>query len=166
MNLLPPRPDDEALRGEKIVSGGRDGAIDFAVTSGLRNDVIGAAAQDPTVVWARYEDFKRQHLRTQAQCNDRNLDFLPFIIEADGGGLGPVARKVCASIAQTGAARDGEEGSTRAASLLRRITTTVHRENARAMLRRLPVQMSVPVSSSPAAWDSRTRAWGPLKMVP
>ena len=94
------------------------------------------------------------HLRTQEQCNERNLEFLPFIIEADGGGLGSVARKVCATVAQAWAARDGEEVSCRAASLLRRITTTVHRENARALLRRLPLQTAVPVSSSPAAWGA------------
>ena len=91
-------------------------------------------------------------MRTLEQCNDRRLEFLPFIIEADGGGLGPIARKVCATIAQAGAARDGEEVSCRAASLLRRITTTSHCENARAMLRRLPVQAAAPLGSSPAAW--------------
>ena len=56
------------------------------------------------------------------------------------------------TVAHAGAARDGEEVSYRAASLLRRITTTVHRENARAMLRRLPVQTAAPLGASPAAW--------------
>ena len=63
-----------------------------------------------------------------------------------------MAGKLCAIIAQAGAARDGEESSFRAASLLRRITTTVHRENARAILRRMGVQTAVPVGSSPEAW--------------
>ena len=70
LNFLPPRLDRETLRGEDVGndrrpadvwlahwSNGRAGAFDFAITSGLRNDVIGVAAQDPTVVWARYEDF-------------------------------------------------------------------------------------------------------------
>ena len=83
LNLLPPRLDDESLRGEDAVNGrrpadvwlahwsrGRVGAIDFAVNSGLRNDVVGAAAQEPTVVSARYENIKRGHLRTQTQCNE------------------------------------------------------------------------------------------------
>ena len=131
---------------------GRSGAVDFAVTSGLRNDMISMAAQDPAVVWGNYEDFKRQYLQTQASDNDRNIEFLPFVVEAHGGGLGPVARRVCGSIAQASAARVGEEVSHQAANLLRRITSTLHRENARAVLRRLPTQPHNASSSSPAAW--------------
>ena len=131
---------------------GRSGAVNFAVTSGLRNDIISTVAQDPAVVWGQYEDYKRQYLGTQANCNERNIEFLPFVVEAHGGGLGPVARKVCASIAQAAAARAGEEVTHQAASLLRRITSTLQRENARAVLRRLPTQPRSQSRSSPAAW--------------
>ena len=150
LNLLPLRPDEEQIRGEDLRSGrrpadvwlahwgkGRAGAVDFAVTSGLRNDFLSVAAQEPAAVWGHYETFKRQYLGTEASCNERNIEFLPFVVEAHGGGLGPVARRVCASIAQAAAARAGEEVTNQAASLLRRITYSLHRENARAVLRRL-----------------------------
>ena len=165
LNLLPLRPDEEKLRGEDDRSGrrpadvwlahwtnGRAGAVDFAVTSGLRGDFISSAAQDPAVVWGHYESFKRQFQNTAASCNDRNIEFLPFVVEAHGGGLGPVARKVCASIAQAAAARSGEEVTHQAASLLRRITCSLHRENARAVLRRLPGAQPLPTRCSPSAW--------------
>ena len=166
LNLLPLRPDQEKLRGETGRNGrrpadvwlahwsnGRAGAVDFAVTSGLRNDFIASSARDPSSVWGHYEHFKRQYLNTEASCSERNLEFLPFVVEAHGGGLGPVARRVCASIAQVAAARAGEEVGQQAASMLRRITYSLHRENARAVLRRLPVQAPQAARGSPAAWS-------------
>ena len=92
---MPDHPDDERLRGESLRNGrrpadvwlahwknGRSGAVDFAVTSGLRNDMISMAAQDPSTVWGNYEDFKRQYLQTQASCNERNMEFLRFVVES------------------------------------------------------------------------------------
>ena len=164
-NLIPQRPDDEKLRGEDQRNGrrpadvwlahwanGRAGAVDFAVTSGLRNDLMSMAAQDPAGVWGQYEQFKRQYLNTEACCSERNIQFLPFVVEAHGGGLGPVARKVCATIAQAAAARAGEKVKYQAANLLRRITFTLQRENARTVLRRLHAQAVGFSGSAHEAW--------------
>ena len=71
--LLPPRPGDEALRGERgnqanrrpadiwLASwqDNRAAAVDFAVTSGLKADSVGTAASNTTVIWSNYEHFKR-----------------------------------------------------------------------------------------------------------
>ena len=170
--LLPPRPDDECLRGERVSggrrpadvwlaswAGGPPGAVDFAVTSGLRRDKLAMAADDPSAIWGGYEEHKRRHLDTESLCRDQGLSLLPFVVEAHGGGLGPVARRVCAAIARAGAARAGEEVEVQAASMVRRISISAHRENARSMLRRLGSTPSGPASLTPAAWDEDPSSW-------
>ena len=97
-SLLPQRPDDETFRAEKLTQGRRpadvwlpswDGggpcAVDFAVTSGLRADMVETLAGPSADVWAAYEHFKRQHLDTAASCQEQGLAFLPFVVEAHGG---------------------------------------------------------------------------------
>jgi len=121
-------------------------AIDFAVTSGLRADRLSDSAGQPAEVWNRYEEFKRSHLDTEAVCRQVGLSFVPFVVEAHGGGLGRGARQVCAHIAKAAAGRKGDEVEVKAASLMRSISVSVHRENARAILRRLPAS---PLPSSP-----------------
>ena len=47
-----------------------------------------------------------------------------------------------------------------AASLLRRISISVHRENARAVLRRLPGAGAPTLGTAPEAWSERAEhAW-------
>ena len=75
--------------------------VDFAVTSGLRDDLVNEARQDPAAVWGRYEDMKRSYKDTAAECQRQGL---PFVVEAYGGGFGPMARRVVAHIAKAGAA--------------------------------------------------------------
>ena len=165
--LLPPRPNGEELtstnrsdvRGRRpadiwIPQGfdGQGGAVDFAVTSGLRADRLAAAATDPLSIGAAYEDYKRRYLDTQTQCHQRGFHFLPFIAEAHGGGLAIGARRIVAFIAKSGAARSGEELEVESVGLLRRISIALHRENARAILRRLwPASATAP-AVDPDAW--------------
>ena len=119
--LLPPRPEDESLRGEHGPGGrrpadvwfraGLDGgpcAVDFAVSSGLRPDCLRTAFEEPSPTFGRYEEFKRQHADTLAQCAAQRLTFIRFVVEADGGGLGAAARRICGFVAKAGAAREGE----------------------------------------------------------
>ena len=163
--LLPPRPGDESLQGERSTNGRRPadiwfpdwrndkaGAVDFAVTSGLRSDVLQSVISDPTVVCARYDDFKRGYLDTETQCSARNLDFLPFVMEAHSGGVGKTARRICSHIAKIGSAREGEEILDTTSTLFRRITIALHRENARAVLRRLPGCFGAEPAANPDAW--------------
>ena len=56
------------------------------------------------------------------------------LIRAMRGGMCGVV----AHIAKAGAAREGEEVEAQAACTLRRMSCSVHRENARSVLRRLP----------------------------
>ena len=172
LGLLPLRPGDESLRGERLSNGRRPAdvwfpgwsdnspcAVDFAITSGLQVANLASAASDPASIWGSYEEFKRRHLDTEERCLERGFIIRPFIIEAHGGGFGPVARRICARVAKAAAATSGEDVEVKAADLLRRISISLHRENARAILRRLPTQEGGSMAPSPAAWAEEAHAW-------
>ena len=167
--LLPPRPGHESLQGERSTNGrrpadiwfpdwrnGKAGAVDFAVTSGLLADMLQSVISDPTVVCARYDDFKRGYLDTETQCAARNLDFLPFVMEAHSGGVGKSARRICSHIAKIGSARESEDIFETTSTMFRRITISLHRENARAVLRRLPGCFASEPAANPDAWVETT----------
>jgi hypothetical protein len=83
-----------------------------------------------------YEDFKRTHLQTEQLCEDSGVSFLPVVCEASGGGWGPTAMKVWSELAKTKAMCTGESESTVANQLYQNLGLILHRENARAILRR------------------------------
>ena len=126
------------------------------MTSGLRSDTLQSVILDPTAVCAQYDDFKRGYLDTETQCAARNLDFLPFIVEAHSGGVGKTARRICSHIAKIGSARESEDISETTSTLFRRITISLHRENARAVLRRLPGCFASEPAANPDAWVEST----------
>ena len=65
---------------------GPPATLDFAVTSGLRLEVVSDSASDPSSSLARYEDFKLAHKDTGALCREQGLTFIPMVMEAVGGG--------------------------------------------------------------------------------
>ena len=109
-------------------------------------------------IWGAYEEFKREYMETQARCKDQGSGFLPFVLEAHGGGVGPTARRVCARLAKGAAAKDNTEVEEQATSLLRRISIAVHRENARAVLKRLPGLPEHAPGPNPEAWGEDASA--------
>jgi len=117
---------------------GPPAAWDFAVTSGLRVDLQAQAASSADAVTARYEDAKCGHKDTQAECQAQGITFIPMVMEAVGGGWGKMARCVWSELAKTSALATGElETETTCAVLLQqRLSMTLHRENARACLKR------------------------------
>ena len=65
-------------------------AFDLAVTSGLRGDVLAASASDGSRACAAYEDRKRVHQQTLAQCEARGSNSCPLWSRlAVGGGRQP-----------------------------------------------------------------------------
>ena len=110
------------------------------------------------LVWGSYEEFKRRHQDTEELCLERGLLFQPFVAEAHGGGFGPVARRICGRVARAAAAISGEEVESKAADMLRRISTAIHRENARAVFRRMPLVEGGCVGPAPAAWAEEAHA--------
>ena len=165
--LLPPRPSGEEVttahradpRGRRPADiwipraiDGRGAAVDFAVTSGLRADRLAGASADPSSVLAAYENQKRQYLDTENQCNAQGFHFMPFVLEAHGGGFAIGARRLVSFIGKVAAARNGEEVEVESAGLMRCISISLQRENARSVLRRMaPASVATPVVD-PGAW--------------
>ena len=117
---------------------GTPAALDFAVTSGLRTDVVHRSAVDGSAAAKSYEDFKRSHLDTETACLSEGVTFIPIICEADGGGWGPTAHAVWSELAKHKSILTGEQDSITAMRLLQSLGLVVHRENARSILRRFP----------------------------
>jgi hypothetical protein len=157
--LLPPRPlqgsaredgsrptdaDDrpEARRPADVYiprwRSGPPAAWDFAVTSGLREDALVVSATDREAALTRYEDFKQGYKSTSTSCQQSGFSFVPMILEASGGGWGKQARSVWSELAKKHALASGELTSDKdsAVFLLQRLSTVLHRENSRAILRR------------------------------
>ena len=153
--LLPPRPLTGATQengASRDIGAGRrpadvylprwrrgvPAALDFAVTSGLRPDIVQKSAEDGTTALKLYEDFKRSYLDTNSICEEEGLTFIPLICEADGGGWGPAAHTVWSELAKHKSILTGEQHSIIATQLLQSLGLILHRENARAIMRRSP----------------------------
>ena len=159
LGLLPPRPlaggshedgthadcngDSSARRPADVYvprwRAGPPAALDFAVTSGLNPDALAQSERDSYSACTRYEDRKRSFKDTAALCQQQGFSFIPMVVEAVGGGWGREARKVWSELAKVSASAAGElaTASTCGVSLQQRLSTVLHRENARAVLRRL-----------------------------
>ena len=112
-------------------------AFDFAVTSGLRADELQHSATDPSHCVTEYERFKCDYLSTEQQCQQQGLQFMPMVVESHGGSWGPAAKEAFKAIARENANQTGVTLSHAVSDLTQRISTTLERENARAISRRL-----------------------------
>jgi len=118
-------------------------ALDFAVTSGLRSDHYWQVLDDPGRVFADYEAFKRDYKQTDQICRDQGLLFTPMILEAHGGGWSPTCRGIVDWIARQIAAVTHKDQSVVSLRIAQRISCSLQRENARAIMRRFadPVEI-------------------------
>ncbi len=112
-------------------------AMDFAVTSGMRQDATRASSQDPSSAVAAYEDYKRNHLSTAQHCSDEGLSFAPMVVEANGGMWGPSAQKVFSELAKTKSVFTGESRDTILGQLYQSLDVVLQRENARSVVKRM-----------------------------
>ena len=95
-------------------------------------------------MWAikAYEDAKRSfrpngaELPTEEACRVAGFSFVPMVMEAHGGGWGAGARAVIASIARCVAAARNIEPAAASLEIAQRISIALHRESARAILKR------------------------------
>jgi hypothetical protein len=131
------RPADVRLPRGAGFSGGRPEALDFAVTSGLRRDKLIRSLTSAESICEDYAETKRQYKDTDKQVSEEGMKFTPIVFEAHAGGWSLAARQIIGSIAkhQEVAGRWFREG----ASLIiaQRVSMTLQRECARAVLRRL-----------------------------
>ena len=75
-------------------------------------------------------------MNTANICQEEGIVFIPIICEADGGGWGPAAHAVWSELAKYKSVLTGERDSITACHLLQCLGLILHRENARAILRR------------------------------
>ena len=114
---------------------GAPAALDFAITSGLRSDMVTRSAKDGSNATKKYEDVKGSHLQTESLCREEGITFIPMICEADGGGWGPAAHKVWTDLAKHKSIISGETDSIIVNRLLQSLGVILHRENTRSILR-------------------------------
>ena len=100
--------------------------------------MVEKSAEDGTSAVKAYEDFKRSHMQTEAICQEEGVTFIPLICEAVGGGWGPAENAVWNLLAQNKSTLTGETVSITVTHLLQSLGLILHRENARAILRRTP----------------------------
>jgi len=150
-NLLSPRPELQGgpKDGEQLCGGGRRPAdvwlpnwhlhgsiaFDIAVTSGMRQSILIASVTDGSRTSTDYEARKYQHLSTLEGCTSEGLQFVPLVVEACGGGWGPIALQTWRSLGEAISARTGEGSSVELQRLLQTLGIALQRENARAVLR-------------------------------
>ena len=89
-------------------------------------------------LFTKYEDSKCSYKDIKNMCLAQGITFIPMIIEAVGGGWCQTARGVWSELAKSTALATGELETTNtcAVMLLQRLSMTLHRENARACLKR------------------------------
>ena len=73
---------------------GAPAALDLAVTSGLRSDMVQKSVEDGSVAVKTYENFKRSYLEMEFICKKEGINFILLLCEAMGGGWGPAANTV------------------------------------------------------------------------
>ena len=152
-HLLPQRPhedgvhckgEDEGRRPADIWlprgagrTRGKPEALDFAITSGLRADRVSVAISEPSRLFAEYEESKNNYKDTKSKCEREGFIFTPLVIEAHGGGLSAATRRILDHVAkqQSVAGVFCKEGAS--LRIAQRISTALHRANARAILKRL-----------------------------
>jgi len=151
----PPSDDNTHLRRPADVyiphfDAGAPAALDFAVTSGLRDDIMSASILDADAASLRYEDLKCSYKNTRALCQEQGIRFVPMILEATGGGWGKEARKVWTRLAKAASLTTGEPESKQAVQLLQRLSFALHKENARAVMRRVAAPGAMQNEQGPA----------------
>ena len=120
---------------------GTPAALDFAITSGLRRDLVHSSALDGSAATRTYEDIKRSYLNTENLCKEEGTAFIPVVCEADGGGWGPAAQKVWSELAKHKRIISGKQDSIIVTRMLQSLGLILHRENARSILRRSPISV-------------------------
>jgi hypothetical protein len=141
--LLPPRPDDPTganLRRPADVYlpswiHGSPAALDFAVVSPLRQDIMIQAAERAGAAATAYETHKRNHLNTDVECTRQGVTFIPMVAESSGG-WGPEGLKTLRQLAKTAAANSGRSDDVTMGQLLQRLCVVIRSAKARAILRR------------------------------
>ena len=86
-----------------------------------------------------YEHHKRTYLDVAAVCESQGISFIPIVGETSGG-WGPSAMCTFKALAKATLADEADGHDNTLHNHMQRMCTAVRRANARAVLRRRPVQ--------------------------
>ena len=100
--------------------------------------MLAASASQGDSCLTSYEDYNCRFLDTKAHCASEGITFIPMVVEGHSGGWGPAARRVWSQLAKGIALVSGEQVATEAVRALQNLGLTLHKESARAILRRAP----------------------------
>ena len=146
---------NESLRPANIyipcLKVGQQAALDFAVTSGLRNDRVMQAAGNNRYATEEYAQHKRMTLNMDRLCMSNDIKFIPMIVEGSGGAWGLDAEDVFKVIIKSTASLGGETVSIIANQLYQALSVILHKANARAIFKRLPGQKHIDVVAEAAS---------------
>ena len=127
--------------------------MDFAVTSGMSSADLHRSAIDHTAAIVDYEAYKRNYLSTAVLCEQQGLQFLPMVVEGHGGTLGATAKEAFKALCREHATHNGVDMSSSCSDFAQRMSITVERENARAILRRMTPVGLHDTGCNAAAWS-------------
>ena len=119
---------------------GQQAALDFGVTCGIKNDILNHSAKNDRYATEQYAEFKRNNLTMNNRCQQYDINYIPMIIEGSGGSWGSEAEDVWKIIIRTTASITGEAFSSIATRIYQSLSVTLHKANARAILKRMPAQ--------------------------
>ena len=106
------------------------------------------SAAGAETVKSMYEGFKcsfcpaGETQTTEGLCTQQGLNFIPMVIESHAGGWGSAARQTLAFIARSVAAAREEKQEVVSLRIAQRMSIALHRETARAILKRCSVEVS------------------------
>ena len=101
---------------------------------------MGRARVEPESITEDYAEAKETHLDTKRKCLEVGLTFTPVVFEAHGGGFGKAARRVLDCIANQQMLAGAWSAEGVSLKIAQRISCTLHRETARAILKRLSAE--------------------------
>ena len=134
-------------------------ALDFAVTSGMQTDCLRDSAADAGSAAIKYELKKKEYKETAAKCIEVGFQFVPMVCEAHSGSWGPEAKKIFKCLAKAAACNAGDEEDDKMQWTMQSISVVLHRENARAILRRFPPAAVAAAAVSCAAAEALPPSW-------
>ena len=104
------------------------------------------------MVFEHYEAFKRTYKDTADVCANQGFTFTPMVVEAHSGAWSPSARQVWDRCAKAQSSAWNENGEASSLRIAQRLAFALHRENARAILRRMQSLEDAP--SHMTGWES------------
>ena len=109
---------------------GGPATLEFAVTSGLRTDLLEQTVSDVLTCLSAYEHLKNSFLNTAAHCASKGIAFVRIVVEAHSKTWGPAATKVWLRLGKAVSLMSGESTAVELFRARQNLGLTLHRETA------------------------------------